>query len=102
MINIPTTDLIEQVEYCGTKSGRDVDKFEETKLTPKPAEYVDAPLIDECPVNIECQVVDKMRPGTYTMFAGKVLAIHVKEGIFNGKSLDLEKAPTIGYTFTAY
>ncbi len=73
-----------------------------TKLAPKPAEYVEAPLIDECPVNIECQVVDKMRPGTQITFAGKALTVHLKEGIFNGKSLDLEKAPTIGYPFTGY
>ena len=102
MINIPTTDLIEQVEYCGTKSGQDVDKFRETKLTPKLAEYVKAPLIDECPVNFECQVVNKMRLGDATMFAGKVLAIHVKEGVFDGERLDLKKAPTIGYTYVAY
>ncbi len=78
VINIPTVDIVEKSWYCGTHSGRIVDKFKETKLTPIPAKHVKPPLIKECPINIECKVVETMKPeySAYTFFFGKALAIH--------------------------
>lgn len=93
VINIPTADMAEQRLFCGTRSGRKYDKFKETKLTPVPAKHVKAPLIQECPINIECKVVEVMKPkySAYTFFFGKALAIHVEEGIWDGNIVDLDK-----------
>lgn len=95
VINVPTIDMVEQVWYCGTKSGRAFDKFKETRLTPAPARYVKSPLIAECPINIECKVVEKIKPkhSAYTFFFGKALAIHAKEGIWDGNILNIDKCP---------
>ena len=93
VINMPTADIVEKSLFCGTRSGAKCDKFKETGLTPVPAKYVKAPLIDECPINIECRVVEKMNPkhSCYTFFVGKALAIHAKEGVWDGKMVDLDK-----------
>lgn len=95
VINIPVLDIVAQVFYCGVHSGRHVDKFSETKLTAIPAKYVRAPLIKECPINIECRVVEKIKPqyASYTIFFGKALAIHVEEGIWDGNRVNIDKYP---------
>ena len=95
VINIPTADIVEQSFFCGTRSGRKLDKFKETKLTPVPAKYVKAPLIEECVINIECKVVEAIKPkhSTYTFFFGKALAIHAEEGIWDGSIVDVDKFP---------
>lgn len=59
VINLTNEDLAKASDYCGVRSGRDVDKFKEMHLTPDEAQYVKAPLIKESPVNIECRVVKK-------------------------------------------
>jgi flavin reductase (DIM6/NTAB) family NADH-FMN oxidoreductase RutF len=95
VINIPTADLVRQVWYCGLKSGRVFDKFKETGLTPIPATQVKPPLIAECPINIECKVVEKIKPkySSYTHFFGKAVAIHVEEDVWDGNILNVDKAP---------
>jgi len=95
VINIPTADIVEQSLFCGIRSGRSVDKFKETKLTPVPAKHVKAPLIKECVINIECKVVEAIKPeySSYTFFFGKALAIHAEEGIWNGNIVDVDKFP---------
>ena len=95
VINIPTGDIIEETWYCGTRSGRKFDKFKETKLTPIPAKVVKPPLIKECPVNIECKVVEKIKPmhSKYTFFFGKAVAVHADEGVWDGNIVNLEKCP---------
>lgn len=102
VINIPSIDLVAQTDFCGTRSGRNVDKFRETKLTAIPSDKVKAPFIAECPINIECKVVRVVRSGTHTIFLGRVVAVHVEEGLFDGRKLDLEKMPTIGYNYVEY
>jgi flavin reductase (DIM6/NTAB) family NADH-FMN oxidoreductase RutF len=95
VINIPTADIVEQSLFCGIRSGRSVDKFKETKLTPVPAKHVRAPLIKECVINIECKVVEAIKPeySAYTFFFGKALAIHAEEGIWDGNIIDVDKFP---------
>ncbi len=63
VINLTTEKLAYATDYCGVRSGKDVDKFKELHLTPEKAEYVSAPLIAESPVNIECKVVKKNAGG---------------------------------------
>jgi len=71
---LPGASLGEEVMYCGTRSGRDVDKFAETGLTPLPAAVVKAPLIAECIANFECKVVATQDIRTNRVFFGEVVA----------------------------
>ena len=77
--NIPTKDMLKAVDFCGVVSGRDVDKFSETGLTPEPAEKVKPPLIRECPVNMECLLSKKIAVGTHHLFLGEIIRVHVDE-----------------------
>lgn len=81
VVNFPTVDIIDAVDYCGIKSGRDVDKFAETGLTPEPATHVKVPLIKECPVNMECKVIGALSLGSHDLFIGDVLAMHAEKDI---------------------
>ena len=79
VINLTTRDLAFATDYCGVKSGRDVDKFKELGLHISPAAEVSAPLLDESPVNIECRVTQVLRLGTHDMFVAKVVSVHADE-----------------------
>lgn len=83
VVNMPTVDILDKVKVCGSVSGRNVDKFEKTGLTPLPAEKVTPPLIAECPVNLECRVLDIQEIGDHDMFTGKVLVEHVDEDVLD-------------------
>lgn len=73
-INIPDRTLVTQTDICGTKSGRKVDKFQAACLTKEKAERISAPLIAECPVNIECVKVKEIEAGDHTWFIGEIVA----------------------------
>ncbi|MBL7119002.1 flavin reductase family protein [Candidatus Bathyarchaeota archaeon] len=102
VINIPTVDLVEETEFCGTRSGRDLDKFAETGLTAVPASLVNPPLIGECPINIECKVIHSTRQGTHTVFFGEAISAHVREDLFPEGFADYSKLPVILSSFTEY
>ena len=73
--NLVSENNREELEFLGDNSGRDVDKFEELNLEVKDGEKVDAPLLLDFPVNIECEIVNSMKTGSHEMFAGKVVNI---------------------------
>lgn len=73
VFSVPGEDLWEEVLYCGTHSGKDVDKFKETGLTPKPASKVKPPLIEECLVNLECKLVGQLDTGDHSIFVGEIV-----------------------------
>lgn len=75
----PGEDLEKEMLYCGTHSGRDVDKFKETGLKAVKARSVKPPLIEECIANFECQVVGEYDTGDHTIFVGKILAAWISE-----------------------
>ncbi len=80
VVNLPTAAMVEAVDRCGTISGRKVgDKFAYAGLTPLPASVVSAPLIAECPVNIECRLIDIIPAGDHDLFRGEGVAEHVDE-----------------------
>jgi flavin reductase (DIM6/NTAB) family NADH-FMN oxidoreductase RutF len=85
VINIPASNMLNQVWICGSKSGREVDKFKTAKLTVKPASRVKAPIIEECIGYMECKVVNELESGDHVLFIGKVLAAGVKKGYFTDK-----------------
>jgi flavin reductase (DIM6/NTAB) family NADH-FMN oxidoreductase RutF len=80
VVNAVDESLIEALRICGEKSGREVDKFKLAKLTPEKGIKVNAPLIKESPVSIECKVVKELEAGDHVWFIGEVLATHVRDG----------------------
>ena len=102
VINLTTEELVYAVDYCGVKSGRDTDKFKDTRLTALPAKEVKAPLIGESPVNIECRVTEVKPLGSHDMFLAKVAAVHVREEYMDGQKFKLEDAHPIVYSHGAY
>ncbi len=103
VINLTTKDLAFATDYCGVKSGRDVDKFKEMNLTKGVSEKVAAPYIEESPVNIECKVVDTKDLGSHVMFIAEVVAVHADEKYMNEKgTFDLSKADPIAYSHGTY
>ena len=79
VINFPKKSYKKEYGYLGSASGRDEDKFAKADIKWEDATYVDAPILTDCPVSIECSVVDSTMPGTHELFIGKVEAIHVDE-----------------------
>ncbi|MGN0298200.1 MAG: flavin reductase family protein [Lachnospiraceae bacterium] len=87
VINLSTEALTRAVDYCGVRSGREVDKFKEMHLTAGIASQVQAPIIEESPVNIECRVTQVLELGSHDMFLAEVVAVDVDERYIdkNGK-----------------
>jgi flavin reductase (DIM6/NTAB) family NADH-FMN oxidoreductase RutF len=92
VVNVPKGDLLKATDLCGTKSGRDTDKFAEARLTPVKGSKVKAPLIVECPVNLECEVKNVLDLGSHCLFVGEIVATHVDSEYLNEKGEpDVEK-----------
>lgn len=103
VINLTTKKLAFATDYCGVKSGRDIDKFKEMKLTPVPGKEVKAPLIEESPVNIECKVKEIIKLGTHDMFLAEVVAVHADEAYMDEKGrFSFEKAEPLVYSHGTY
>ena len=79
VINLATSDIAKATDYCGVKSGRDVDKFAETGLTREAADVVAAPMIAESPVNLECKVLEMKSYPTHDMFIAEIVAAHIDD-----------------------
>jgi flavin reductase (DIM6/NTAB) family NADH-FMN oxidoreductase RutF len=103
VINLPPRSLTFATDFCGVKSGKDIDKFEAMKLTSEQASKVDVPLIKECPVNLECRVKQIIELGSHDLFLAEVVATDVDEKLLdsNGK-LNLHKADLICYSHGEY
>ena len=103
VINLTTKELAFATDYCGVKSGRDVDKFKEMGLTPIPASEVKAPMIKESPVNIECKVRQILPLGSHDMFLADGVAVHADEKYLAEKhKFHLEQAEPIIYSHGSY
>lgn len=103
VINLTTEDLVKATDFCGVRSGRDMDKFKEMHLTREPASHVGAPLIKESPVCIECRVVDEKEYGSHCVFTAEVLAVHVESDYMDEKGkFDLAAAHPIVYSHGEY
>ena len=79
VLNLTTAALVRAADFCGVRSGREVDKFTQLGLTPLPAREVACPLVGESPVNLECRVCDVIPLGSHDLFLADVLAVHVEE-----------------------
>jgi flavin reductase (DIM6/NTAB) family NADH-FMN oxidoreductase RutF len=91
-VNIPTTDLAEKVNICGTVSGRNLDKFKEAELTKMKPKMIKSVLIEECPVNMECRVVEQLSfGGSHDWFVGEMVAANMEENFDREKALSYWK-----------
>jgi len=97
VVNVPTREIVEKVVYCGTVSGRDVDKFKEAGLTPIPAKMVRPPLIKECIAHFECKLYASYEAGDHTIFVGRVVAVSVNENIEREGVLDSARVGTLSH-----
>ena len=102
-ISLTTTGLARATDYCGVRSGRDVDKFKEMKLTRLESAKIRAPGVAESPVVLECRVKQIARLGSHDMFVAEVVNVSVDERFLDGKGrLELEKADLIAYSHGEY
>ena len=102
-ISLTTTGLARATDYCGVRSGRDVDKFKEMKLTRLESAQIRAPGVAESPVVLECRVKQIARLGSHDMFVAEVVNVSVDERFLDGKGrLELEKADLIAYSHGEY
>lgn len=103
VVNVPNADLVTAVDYCGVASGKELNKFDRTGLVAAPSSKVGAPLIRQCPVNMECQVRQKLDLGSHTMFLAEIVAVHAaKAHIDRNGRLALEHAGLITYAHGNY
>ena len=85
VINLPAKGFEKEYAYLGSRSGADEDKFAALDLKWEDGKYVNAPLLTDCPVSIECSVVDSIMPGTHELFIGKIETVHVDEKYLDAK-----------------
>ena len=103
VINLTTERLAFATDYCGVRSGRDVDKFKELKLTKEKADFVKAPMIGESPVSVECRVKEILELESHHMFLADVLAVHADEEYMDEKNkFQLNKSNLLVYSHGEY
>ncbi len=103
VINIPTEALAKATDLCGVLSGRGHDKFAETGLTAAPAIHIKPPIIQECPLNLECRVRSEHPLGSHTMFIAEVVGVQVSETFVDEKGkLSLDKKGLLAYAHGHY
>jgi len=86
VVNLTSEDNLKQTDFCGTKSGCDYNKFKELGLTPVKADKVSAPLIGECPINLECVIRTSHLLGTQEMFVAEIVAVHADRDILDDRN----------------
>lgn len=103
VVNLTTKKLCRAADFCGVRSGRDVDKFKEMNLTPQTSEKVKAPGILESPVNLECKVKEVIPLGTHDMFIAEIAAVRIDDKYMNetGK-FELNSAGLVAYSHGEY
>jgi flavin reductase (DIM6/NTAB) family NADH-FMN oxidoreductase RutF len=103
VINLTTDQLVRATDFCGVRSGRDVDKFEAMHLTAGRAEHVSAPVIEESPVNIECRTTQILELGSHHMFLAEVLGVDVDGQYMDAAGkFDLNRAGLMVYSHGEY
>ncbi|HWR71940.1 MAG TPA: flavin reductase family protein [Nitrospirota bacterium] len=97
VINIPSRKWLKETDYCGFASEMDADKFSTVGFTAVEAEKVKAPLIKECPLNLECVVKQILSLGSHDLFIAEIVAVHADEDIFVGDEISMEKLSPFAY-----
>lgn len=90
-VNVPSVDMVKETDYCGIVSGAKADKVADCKFNVYYGKLKTAPMIDQCPVNLECKVVQMLNLGSHTMVIGQVEEAHVSESCLTNGKPDVEK-----------
>lgn len=103
VINLTTKDLTYATDWCGCRTGAKFDKFKEMKLAKEKANFIEAPMIKQSPVNLECKVKEIKKLGSHDMFTAEVLAIHADDKYIDEKgAFDISKCSLISYANGGY
>jgi len=102
VVNLPDASQIKIVDFCGTRSGRDIDKWKELNLTKGKPAKTQVPLLEEFPINIECKVIKTEDLGSHRRYIGKVVAVHVDENALSEGNVDPLKLNPIVYSHDLY
>ena len=103
VINLVSSTLVKACDFCGVRSGKDIDKFKACNLTAAESFTVEAPSIAECPLSLECRVTEIIELGSHDMFLADIVSVAVKKDLIdqNGR-LALEKAGLLAYVHGEY
>ena len=102
VINIPNDKMIKVCDFCGTNSGRNIDKFKELGLTKGKGSIVNAPLVKECPINIECRVKKIISLCTHDMFVREVVSVNADEEAYSDGRIDYDKICMVSWSMNNY
>ena len=96
VVNLPTDKMVKIVDFCGVRSGRKVDKIKHFNLELEPGVTMSTPSLKDCPISLECKVVDIIPLGTHHLFLGEVMGVNVEENLIdNSGKINFEKANVI-------
>ena len=102
VINLTPSALAKKADYCGIYTGKKVDKFEKCGFTKEKATVVDAPMIGECPISIECKVTDIIPLGSHDMFLADIVSVNVDEKMLEGDKLCINRAHLCAFAHGEY
>ncbi len=103
VINLTTSAMVKQTDFCGVKSGRDLNKFEACNFHTVPSQKLSVPLIEECPVSLECRVTEVKPLGSHTMFLAEIVGVDVDEKYIDSKEkLNLQQCGLTAYAHGEY
>ena len=103
VINLTTSSMCKQVDFCGVKSGKDINKVEKCNFHISKATKIDTPIIEESPVSLECIVKDTFELGTHTMFISEIVGIDIDEKYIDSKGkLNLQQSGLMAYSHGEY
>ncbi|HYL80499.1 MAG TPA: flavin reductase family protein [Candidatus Acidoferrum sp.] len=97
VLNIPSASLLRAVDFCGTVSGQDLDKFSKAGLTPVPGLKVRAPLVQECPIHLECVVRQSLVLGSHVLFLAEVVALRADAEVVEDGAIIVGRVAPLAY-----
>lgn len=101
-INLVPSSLVRAADYCGVRSGRDVDKFKQMGLVAEEAKMISSPLIAQSPISLECRVEQVLSLGSHDMFLSRIVSVDVREDLVDETGLHLERAELVAYAHGHY
>lgn len=102
-INLPSKNLVKEVDFCGVRSGKDVDKIKHFNFSLSEGKETNVPLIDDCPVSLECRVREIIELGSHDLFLADILSVHVDEDLIDEKGkIHYEEANLLSYCHGEY
>lgn len=102
VINLTPASLTKKADFCGMYTGRKVDKFAKCGFTKERASKIDAPMISECPISIECKVTDIIPLGSHHMFLADIVAVNVEKSLLEGDKLCINRAHLCAFAHGEY